>query len=277
MTEITPLKELEFTTIAKIYDVASKIQEEIQLLSSSEIFIGMLYSSNLMIHYFGIARPVESSDKMELAKVRFVALRYLIKSGVVADYSICYDTNEGVISDFSGVCYTTVKIKRSDIHGLNEFLLKIKKIYKEKLRQENPEFCANKLKTKKQASMENKLFQMDTEKVIYKIKYTPSREILCNDIKLAKLNFNSENDNVFNYLFNNPNRKITKKEFKEKAGYAVGKSFHKIVENLGFTGDLRKAFFNVSEQAMFFRNPVTKNDLKNLGISKLKFNKKAII
>ena len=160
---------------------------------------------------------------------------------------------------------------------MNEFLLKIKKIYKEKLRQENPESSTNKLKTKKLASRRNKLFQMNSEKVIYKIKYTPTREILCNDIKLSKLNFDSENDNVFRYLFNNPNRKITKKEFKEKAKYTVGKSFHKIVENFGFTGDLSKAFFNVSEQTIFFRNPLTKNDLKNLGITELKFNRKAII
>lgn len=113
--------------------------------------------------------------------------------------------------------------------------------------------------------------------VVYEIRYSENGEIFLNNFLFGKVQFNGENETVFSYLFKHPNKRITKAEFKEKAGYSVGKPLHKIVDNLGFTGNLRKAFFIVSEQAILFRNPLTKKELEKLNIPPLKLKKKAII
>lgn len=272
MAEITPLEELSFPIIAKIYDLASKIKGEIQLSSSLEIFIDMLYPSTLTVHYFGSARPADSPDKLRLANDRFAALDYLVQSGVVVKYT-CEGGEPISRSVHEFPRDTGAKIKIYDIDRLDGFIAKIKRIYEEQNQQAlTPEI------TKTDIQISQEPVKKPQGEVIYEITYNDNiGEIYLNKFLFSKVRYNSENETVFAYLFKNPNRKITKKEFKEKTEHSIGKSFHKIVENLGFSGDLRKAFFMVSEQAIFFRNPVTKKDLDNLGIYQLKIDKKFTI
>lgn len=106
--------------------------------------------------------------------------------------------------------------------------------------------------------------------VVYKITYTKAREVLINDLfQLAKPNFDNENDLVFQFLYGNPNKKWTLKEIQEKVGN-ITKTLHKIVENLGFVGDFKKVFFDVSETAICFKNPITKSELEKLGIRQIR-------
>ena len=113
------------------------------------------------------------------------------------------------------------------------------------------------------------------DETVYYITYTKAREILLNDVVnnsgrlLAKPNFNSENDTVFNYLYEHPNQKFTREQIKGGVLITVIKSLHKIVENLGFRGDIKRVFFDVSEQAIQFRNPITRKDLQDLNIDKI--------
>jgi hypothetical protein len=101
---------------------------------------------------------------------------------------------------------------------------------------------------------------------VYEIKYTTAREILLNGICLAKPDFNSENDNFFQYVFNRPNQKISIEELKKAVGGDLKKDPHKILQNLGFKGGVRKAFFDVSKDTICFRNPLRKKDLEDLQI-----------
>lgn len=99
-----------------------------------------------------------------------------------------------------------------------------------------------------------------------------SREILLNDFFLiSKPDFNSENEQVFYYLYRNPNKVITKAEFEENfnGNQTLTKDFSKIVENLKFKKDLRKAFFDVSQDSIKFYNPVSKERLQELGIKNI--------
>ncbi len=94
-----------------------------------------------------------------------------------------------------------------------------------------------------------------------------SREILLNDLFLiAKPDFDSENEQVFNYLYKNPNRPVGRGEIMEDLKITLTKDFHKIVENLKFKKDLRKAFFDISQDSIKFFNPVSKERLQELGI-----------
>lgn len=108
-------------------------------------------------------------------------------------------------------------------------------------------------------------------KVVYRITYTQNREILLNEaLRLARPDFDSENEVVFDYLYKNPNKKILKGQIEKETRRKITKSLHKIVENLGFKGDLKQAFFQVSKTSIYFRNPITEDDLATLGIDKIK-------
>ena len=111
--------------------------------------------------------------------------------------------------------------------------------------------------------------------ILYKITFDLMRgEILLNDkMRLGRPHLNSENEAVMEYLIAHPNKKVTKKDIEEKTGIEIGKDFHKIIENLGFTGPYRKTFFRTTASSIVFRNPITKDNFKKLGIPLLKINK----
>lgn len=115
---------------------------------------------------------------------------------------------------------------------------------------------------------------LPNDKVLY-ITYTSLREILLNDFfLLAKPDFDSENDLVFSFLYQNPNRKHTSEDLRKAVGAKHLKSLHKIVENLGFTGELKQIFIKVTKDSLCFNNPITRSDLIKIGITKMKFPRK---
>lgn len=109
-----------------------------------------------------------------------------------------------------------------------------------------------------------------------KIKFWIEYEVVNNRITLNELfelrqpNMGSENDRVFQFLYNNPNKTHNLSKIEKELGSKLKKPLHKIVEDLGFTKGLRKAFFKVSMRQIRFRNPVREACLKKLGINKIK-------
>lgn len=103
------------------------------------------------------------------------------------------------------------------------------------------------------------------------ILYTADRNIILNNqFLIAKPNFNSENDLIFNFLFRHPYQSFSRKEIESEIGIKLFKDFDKIVENLGFKKDLRRIFFDVSKDKISFRNPVTGEQLKQMKIDYIK-------
>ncbi len=96
----------------------------------------------------------------------------------------------------------------------------------------------------------------------YWIQFTSAREILLNNAyQIAKPDFDRENERVFGYLYDHPNAKFTKEQIESELREKLVKPLHKIVENLGFTHALKKAFFSVSQDTIQFRNPINGRDL----------------
>jgi hypothetical protein len=97
-----------------------------------------------------------------------------------------------------------------------------------------------------------------------------NREVVLIDRKsgaraaLAKPRFGSVNDRVFTSLCRNSGRVWTRDALVTAAGIRNLTSLHKIAENLGFTGDLRRAFFQVSQQAILLQRTLTEDDLAGL-------------
>ena len=110
----------------------------------------------------------------------------------------------------------------------------------------------------------------EDKETIYWVEFSDrGRRIMLNGKKqLAKLNFCSENDLVFSYMFQRPGTRITLKELEEHAvDGTIKKPLYAIVRDLGFTGALGRMFFDVSKTAIRFNNNITRQDLKELGLA----------
>lgn len=109
-----------------------------------------------------------------------------------------------------------------------------------------------------------------TGKIIYWIDYSErSRKVILNGEKqLARLNFNSTNELVFDYLYRNTGKRVTVKELEaEVLKEPLTKTLHAIVRDLGFTGVLAQLFFDVSKSAIRFSNHITEAELEAFDIS----------
>lgn len=116
------------------------------------------------------------------------------------------------------------------------------------------------------------IIKKETNDPVYRISYSSiTRNIVVNNFLLKRPDFDSENERFFTYVFSNPNKLITVKELNENY-IELKKTTHKIIENLGFTGDLKKIFFDVSKTSVKFRNPVTQAVLDDLGIKHIELN-----
>jgi hypothetical protein len=261
-------KELEnfsFTNIVRIFDMTSKIDDKAKLSSSSEIGINLDYGAGLLKI---IGYDVAAVD--ELVKYRIEILDYLKLNSIICDYSLNPRASPGK-NDPGKIALINVNTPI-----LDEFLPKITAIYEGRIKQkekQNPVTAVSKIS----AAMLQDSIKKPQMEIVYEIKLTPNKEIFLNNFLLTKMQFNGENDIVFTYLYKHPNKTITKEELKKKTGLVVGKSMHKIVDNLSFTGNLRKVFFKVSEKGVLFRNPLTKEDMEMLNIPQLKLKSKAIL
>ena len=98
--------------------------------------------------------------------------------------------------------------------------------------------------------------------VLYRITFE-NGQIRLNETILAKPNFDSENELVFDFLFRNPNRKVSKDDIEKSIKRPIKKRLLDIVRTLGFRNELRTMFFPlVSKTAIQFINPITRSDFE---------------
>ncbi len=133
----------------------------------------------------------------------------------------------------------------------------------------------NKYKEEYEKSAKDYQFTKDVEvspeNYTYKVSYSEqSRKIMINNFLIKRLRSFGDNDAIFSYLYKNPKQDKTDKDIRTATGLDTIKDLNKFIENIGFKGDLRKVFFKVSKDKIRFNNPITKEDMKELGIEYLK-------
>ena len=81
-----------------------------------------------------------------------------------------------------------------------------------------------------------------------------SRSVYLNDIfLLATLNYNSKNHLIFDYLYDNPNTELTIQDFIDHHPELENIcSLSKKIDSIGFKGDVRKHFFQVTKYSVKF-------------------------
>ena len=107
----------------------------------------------------------------------------------------------------------------------------------------------------------------DAGYIPYSIGYTFGSEVILNNKYLiSKLNYSSPNDLFFEYIFQHPNKKISREQLEGVLG-VFNRPLSKLVYDIGFSGELKKLFFpKVSNNSVFFNNPVTRDDLLTIEI-----------
>lgn len=136
-----------------------------------------------------------------------------------------------------------------------------------------PDYQAQSVGLLKQLVEQQKEKDKKDNKAVLTITYTSSLQVMLNGIfQLAKPTLNGTNDLVFNHLYQNPGKSFSKHQLETAIGQKISKTLHKIVENLGFKGDLAKAFFSVSKNNILFRNPLTRSELNDMGLGNIKLD-----
>jgi hypothetical protein len=197
----------------KILRVMDAIEEQLEVTPSE---------SNIFLH---IDITLFSISLLELE---------LILEKLKYDYgilNIIKTPNEGVSSIFSrGFPYYELKVNKDKF-----------KEYYAKWKQENPPTTYS---------------QNDTVQPSLSISYSEhNRKIIVNDFFiLAHPDFTSENEQVFYYLYRHPNKLIKQQEIEEDIfnGETLTKNLSKIIENLNFKKELRKAFFDINLFSPFY-------------------------
>jgi hypothetical protein len=111
------------------------------------------------------------------------------------------------------------------------------------------------------------------ESIAHEITFTSSREIVLDGMyQLTRPRFDSENEQVFTYLYAHPNETFNKKQIEEALSLKLQKTFAKIIENLGFHGDLARLFFDQSKTSIRFRKSVTVAELRAMNITLINLN-----
>jgi len=142
------------------------------------------------------------------------------------------------------------------LHALEEIIIRIEERRNLMLRQEIAE----------------KEYQTD---ILYKITYSDhTRLVKLNNIVLTKTDFNSENDNCFQFIYKNPGRLIGIEELEQEVGGKLKKRLAHIIRDLGFTKELRIVFFPVvTKSKVMFVNPITKQYAYKNNLPPINFKK----
>lgn len=231
------IENLSDDNFDNVFEVLARIESELQLSQSEKFTINFVDSVRDVENY-------DSNDINELIENNFRALGYLKNIGVIRYFSTVANSLYAEI-----ILNTTL---------FDDVLMRAK----------NRKNHSN----KDEMSDPKDNIKIDgNDKVLYEIRYSEqSREILVNNFLLKKLHSFSDNDAIFAYLYENANKVVSVKDIKAGTKLTSIKDLNKFLENIGFTGELRKVFFKVSKDQVRFNNPVAKKDLEEIGISYLK-------
>lgn len=120
--------------------------------------------------------------------------------------------------------------------------------------------------SQKAVVVDNVLTSVLSDNKIFWISYSEKgRKIFLNNADastlISKPDFDSINEQIFTFIYNNDNKKITLEELKKGCKIKINKSLHKVLNELGFKGKLKELFFDVSSKGIIFHNPITEQDL----------------
>lgn len=190
------------------------------------------------------------------------------KEGFLNTRQIWFDRTQNypLSSADAMICRLKQKIYRRDMDGIciritnfQPLLTEAKKYYKNDI----------------QAPEDSKTASIDqvNGNIHFEVKMINNEIWINGQYLIKKPNFDSENGLVFDYLYRNPDKDVTKKELEENLKITINKRLSKIITDLGFTGEIRKAFFTKSSDKSIirFRKSLKPNEIAG------KINRKLLV
>lgn len=105
------------------------------------------------------------------------------------------------------------------------------------------------------------------KQVLYWVSFKTGGEVILNDKYLmTSLQYGGLPYEVFNYLYHNIDKTVTKKQVEKQARMEITQDLSKIMYDMGFKGVLKKTFFKSSKGRMMMRNHLTRGQIKELGV-----------
>lgn len=237
------LAALSFGNLTNVLEVVLDIDDKFQIYKSSRLEIPFALQKQ--------QPPLSPAETYATEQARKDALHFLKSKGIVQTFDF---KNPGA---YIGSIALTISAPR---------FLRLRPLIAEQYQRREA------LAQPKAPAADNHPPVTQTPHAVYEVKFTPAREILINGFLLTRLDFDSENDNVFKYLYARPNQTISVADLeKQLGGTLLKKPLHKIVENLGFAREIKRVFFDISKDSIRFRNPITSKELEALGIPHLRF------
>jgi hypothetical protein len=247
-----PAERLSDINFEKVYSTILDIADILQIRPTSPLRLPYTFS-----------HCIKSTLNLNARQNRIDSLDYLMNRGVLT-----YPSPNNARGDVNGYVLPLSRANTDggyyihlDVDTFFDFKKHMDSVYKNRFAQ---------IEQKKSPTLDQPPIPVGI--ATYRITFTMANEIVLNDVLiLARPNLNNENAALFEYLMGNPNKNLQKRDIETALNLKIGKSFHKIIENLGFKGDLRKAFFKTAETSILFRNPVTDEQLRQLGIPCLRY------
>jgi len=243
-------ENIDWLNLLKALDVCSDIEQQLQVARTNYVSI-----PSFPYPYIGRFLELFPYDVVGTRKTyqqyRWEGVQYLIKEKAVLEAKYNNDDTFG---------YGSIGVK-VNLTNFDDFHTKIKQEFEKRKTKAGKIDKENVQDTPKQEATKR---TDEKGEPMYQITYTKQRQVLMNNAQISKPDFNSENDLVFSFLYEHPNKRVNREELEKAVGSKLTKSLHKIVENLGFEGDTKEVFFSVSKNAIEFRNPITKKDLEEM-------------
>lgn len=245
------INRLEANNFLAVSEVAMDILAALQISNGEEVRIQLMPD---IIRYPALMPGDGINMRDRYCQYRWDALTYLKDRKHILDFEI-------IRSDHRWQQKVKVVVDRYDF---DKFYKKLGDAYERRIVEPSKE---KEKKSKKEASQPSPIqLQALPPNLSVQLK---DREIWINDFLLSKPHAVGGNKGFFEYVYENANQPLDRDQMPEYVTQDVkGKSFSKVLNELGFKGQILKAFFpERGKSKLSFRNEVSAEQLEKDGVN----------
>ena len=235
-----------------VCDVAMDLFEELQIATGEKVFIPIVRD----IVRFNILCPAKSVNLLDrYGDFRMKALIYMKERAHILEYEVIHDMTVGRWDQ-------NIKVV-VDRYDFDKFHQRLMETYEKRVSKPARDQA---LKAKKEEKPSPPTEQQELPASLsVDIR---DRQIWVNDFMLSKPHAVGGNKGFFEYVYENASQPLERDKMPDYVTQDVkGKSFSKVLNELGFKGEILKVFFpERGKSQLTFRKEVTREQLENDGI-----------
>lgn len=248
------IDRMEGNNFLAVSDVAMDILAALQIKNNEEVFIPLM-PDVVRFHALFPGDGINMRDRY--CDYRWKALGYLKDRKHIMDFSIVRD-------DMASRWEQEVKVI-VDRYDFDKFYDKLEKVFQRRITDPAQKEADAKKNDAPAAAPVAELVGLPAQlKVLIK-----DRQISVSDLILSKPHAVGGNKGFFEYVYENPDKPLEREKMPEYVTQDIkGKGFSKVLNELGFKGEILKAFFpERGKSRLLFRKEITTEQLEQEGIN----------